>query len=190
MLLPENNTNPKILQDLRLGDPIQGEGPRTSLFGSDPKSGKKKLPQLEKTEHLWGKYKEYNDVINEHIPYVDKFMPRDNHMLIRCFKFEEDQTTESGLIIQNDVEWHESAGGQMKMRTSVNPYQKRAVVVKKGFLNTDNDFHNSLKEGTIVTLSTSKLDSGKFDTEPYKKGSKDLGYFLVHVGLVTGIEVQ
>jgi len=181
---------PTISHDLRLGDPIIGPGPKTTLFGGDKKKEDKSLPTLEKTIHKWEKYKEYNKSINTHSEYIDKFIPRDNHILIRCFKYEEDNTTEGGLLLQNDVEWHETAGGQMKMRTSANAYQKRAVIVKKGFLNSDNDFHNQLGEGTIVILSTNKLESGKFDTEPYKKGSHDNGYFLVHIGLVSGIEIQ
>lgn len=182
-------TNSKILHDLKLGDPVIGEGPKKSIFGSD-KNVDKKLPILEKANHSWDLYKKYNEDIFSHPNYVNNFIPRDTHVLIKCFKFESDNTTESGLILQNDVEWYETPGGQKKMRTSTNPFQKRAIVVKKGYLNKDNEFYNNLSEGTIITLSTNKLDNAKFDLEPEKKGNNNTGYFLIHVGLITGIETN
>ena len=170
--------------------PIKGDAPKRRIIGSDYKKEEElnELPQIEKVDHKWDKYIEYNKEINVHPEYISKFTPKDNHVLIRCFKYESDETTEGGLILGNDYEWVKTDGGQMKMRTSTNPYQKRAIIVKSGYLPGDNEFYAKLIPNTIVVLSTNKLDSGKFDTEPSKKGSKDLGYFLVHVGLINGIE--
>jgi hypothetical protein len=192
--MKKENTQPKILHDLKLGEPIKGDLPKTRIIGGDYSSENvnekelSTLPQIQKKEHVWEAYQEYNKNILDHPEYVNEFVPRDNHLLIRCFKFEEEETTEGGIIMNNDVEWVETPGGQMVMKTSANPYQKRGVVVKKGFLPKGNEFFSSLNEGSIVILSTNKLDSSKFDTEPSKKGSKDLGYFFIHVGLVQGIE--
>lgn len=186
----KSNTNPKILHDLKLGQPLKGALPPTRIIGSDTKKDNlSKLPKLEKAVHHWDKYIEYNKEINTHPDYVNHFTPRDNHILIKCYKYESDASTETGIILNNDNEWYETPGGQMKMKTSTNPYQKRAVIVKKGFL-PENEFYKLLEEGATVTLSTNKLTSSEFDMEPEKKGKLDLGYFLVHVGVITGIETK
>jgi hypothetical protein len=129
---------------------------------------------------------QYNKAITDFNPYFDNFKVKDNHAIIRVFKQEEDQKTDSGIILNNDVEWYETPGGQMKVRQSQNFYQTKAVIVKTGYLG-DSEFYSELTPKTIVRLSTNKLGP-EFDTSPETKGIIKEGYFLVHVGIIVGIE--
>jgi len=130
----------------------------------------------------------YNDAILDHVEYVKCFVPRDNHVLIRVFKYEAEATSASGLILDNDVEWFSSEGGQMKVRRSENFYQTRAVVCRIGHIaDVGPTLASKLEEGDIIRLSTNKLGE-EFDTIPTKKGTKKEGYFLIHVGIIAGTE--
>ena len=87
------------------------------------------------------------------------------------------------------MEFTKDSTGQIKGRRSINPYQLRGVIVKMGHMEHSNAFNSMLEEGTIVRTLSNKLGK-EFDTEPTTKGTNELGYFLVHVGQVCGIEKQ
>jgi hypothetical protein len=162
--------------------------------------GKKKEPEViksdlaknivfEKTDVDYESNLKYNeDILNFH-PYMANFMPRENHVVVRLFKQESDATTEGGLILGNDIEWYETQGGQMKVRNSQNFYQTRGVVVRVGFCAGDERYVSLIKPNAIVRVATNKLGE-EFDVEPWTKGITKDGYFMIHVGVISGIELN
>jgi hypothetical protein len=172
-----------------------------SLKWSSPKTSMNKHPEgkkeaahtsrpmitVEDREHNVDEYSEYNENINNHCEYIQKFTPRDNHALVRLFKYEDFAKTDGGIIIDNDTEFIKDSTGQMIARRSNNPYQYRGVIVKMGHVDSANNFHSKLIPGTIVRTLSNKLGS-EFDTDPYTKGVDEQGYFLVHIGQFCGIE--
>lgn len=142
---------------------------------------------FEKSNADYDAHKEYNKNIKDFDPYFESFKVKDNHMIVRVFKQEADEKSSQGIILNNDVEWYETPGGQMKVRQSQNFYQTKAVVVTAGDLG-ESDFNKSLVPGTIVRLSTNKLGV-EFDTTPETKGKVNKGYFLIHAATIIGIEL-
>jgi len=152
-------------------------------------SNKRPMITVEDADHNVDEYKEYNNNINKHCKYVDKFIPRDNHALVRLYKYEEFAKSDKGIILDNDMEFIKDSAGQVKARRSSNPYQFRAVVVTMGHVEKPNKFHKKLIKGTIVRTLSNKLGK-EFDTDPYTKGVNEQGYFLVHIGQFCGIELN
>ena len=147
----------------------------------------KTLPKIVDAEHDVDEYKEYNDNIEVHGEYITKFTPRDNHALVRLFKYEEFAKSDKGIILDNDMDFTKDVTGQIVARRSVNPYQSRGVIVKTGHIENPNTFQSKIIPGTIVRTLSNKLGN-EFDTDPYTKGVNELGYFLVHLGQFCGIE--
>jgi hypothetical protein len=139
------------------------------------------------TQHDTNEYIEYNKNINNHPEYLNKFIVRDNHVIVRLFKYEEFAVSDGGIIIDNATEFMTDSTGQIKARRDANPYQFRGVIVNVGHLGTDNPFLSKLVPGTVVRTLSNKLGN-EFDTEPTTKGTQDNGYFLIHVGQICGIE--
>lgn len=139
------------------------------------------------TEHDTNEYIEYNKTINEHSKYVDIFVPRDNHALVRLFKYEEFAKSEGGIILDNATQFMTDSAGQVTARRDANPYQFRGVIVKMGHIDNPNQFNQLLVPGCIVRTLSNKLGN-EFDIDPSTKGVNDNGYFLIHVGQICGVE--
>ncbi len=129
----------------------------------------------------------HNLTINEHPEYLSNFMVRDAHAIIKLFKYEDFATSDGGIIIDNDMEFTADSTGQIKGRRSVIAYQARGIIVSVGDIDNPNKFQQRLKPGTVVRLLSNNLGK-EFDTEPQTKGTNNLGYFLVHLGQICGVE--
>lgn len=166
--------------------------PNNKIIGSKPvKSNKVKsqnieieLEREEKTDFT--KEIEYNKNINTHPDFINNLMVKDNHVLIKLFKFEKPSTSTGGIILE-DTELYQTEGGRTKARVKINPYQKRGVVVKTGFSESVSDFSKALNTpGTVVHVPTNEFK--EFHIDKTKKMSDREGYFLVHLGVIEVIE--
>lgn len=155
--------------------------------------GKKGTPNSEKTamqmvapiEFNYEKHIEYNESINEHDTIIGNLVFRDNHVLLRYFKFEKDSKTEGGIITE-DIEYMKTDGGQIKGRINQIPFQKRAVVVKSGKFTQSSKFLDSLTPGTIVHLAGNNY--AEFHIDKTKKVDVGHGYILLHSAGIEAIE--
>lgn len=150
-------------------------------------TSKKPFIEVLDAEHDTNEYIEYNKNINEHPEYVEKFIPRDNHALVRLFKYEEFAKSEGGIILDNALQFSADSTGQIQARRDVIPYQFRGIIVKMGHIDNPNAFNQKLVPGCIVRTLSNKLGN-EFDIDPSTKGVNDNGYFLIHVGQICGIE--
>lgn len=133
------------------------------------------------------KNREYNDNILSVPAYLSNLTFKDNHALVRLYKWEKEMTSKGGIIL-HESEWHQTAGGQMKSRIDQTPYQKRGVIVALGnILDSSSTFYAKLKRGMTVLLETNKLGK-EFDTKPTRQGIELNGFFLVHISRITAIE--
>lgn len=160
--------------------------PRKGIIGGSKPEAKEAVEKRSDSFNV-KEHEQFNRNIFSHPKYVENFVPRDNHVLVRLLKLTENKTSDGGLILE-DYEFMETAGGQMKSRISQNPYQSRGIVVKCGHLNEPNEFQKEIQEvGKVIRIQSPRLGP-EFDLEPQKKGLRAKGYYLIHVGIIIGIE--
>ena len=156
------------------------------LVGSKPKEEKPKIDLMEPAPVNYDSNKEYNQDILTTVPeHLMNLVIRDNFVLVRLFKYESEFKTEGGLIIE-DFEFMQTEAGQVKARMATNPYQKRAVVINRGHVNMESEFYKKLMFGTIIHLSTNKLEAFKVYKD--KRGEDNQGFALINVGAIEAIE--
>ena len=158
------------------------------IIGSkkNKKKGSPLIEGVDVEEVRYSEFKAYNDNINIHHENIDTLVMRDNYVLIRLFKFEEDTKTEGGIIV-DDVQTYKTEGGQIRARTKTVPYQKRGVIVMKGLNLGNSEFEKLLVPGTIVHVPSNELRPYHLDRTK-RVADISLGYFAVHVATLDAIE--
>lgn len=131
--------------------------------------------------------KEYNRTINDHSDLVTNLAIRDNYILVRLFKYEQESLSEGGIIME-DLEGYMTEGGQARARIKATPYSRRGVIVKVGHVPYSDAWVKLLEPGAVVHLPENKLK--EFHVDKSKKVDQGHGYFMVNAATIEAIETN
>lgn len=153
---------------------------------TQPKQVKPQIEVDEPEVRDFSAAQEYNKNIYNIDEKVESLVIKDNHVLVKLFKYDKETKSEGGILLQ-DTELYTTAGGQMRAKVKQNVYQKRGIVVKVGCLGDMSDYKEMLIRNTIVHLPTSDLK--EFHIDKTLEIPENLGYFLVHVNVIEALEI-
>jgi hypothetical protein len=139
------------------------------------------------TEYNYEDHRKYNEAINDHSELVTNLAIRDNYILVRLFKYDQESFSEGGIILE-DTELYATAGGQARARIKQTPYQRRGIVVTKGHMNCSDYWNELLVPGAVIHLPENKLKEHHVDKS--KKTDIGHGYFMINAATIEAIELN
>ena len=128
----------------------------------------------------------YNANINEHSDLVTNLAIRDNYVLVRLFKYDQDSISAGGIILE-DIETYATAQGQVKAKIRDIQYQRRGVVVKSGHMACSEDWAKLLQPGAIIHIPDNKLKEHHVDKR--MKTDNKHGYFMINIATIEAVEL-
>jgi hypothetical protein len=131
--------------------------------------------------------KEYNKNIHTHPEHVTNLAIRDNYLLVRLYKYDQESMSEGGIILE-DTEVYATHGGQMRARVKQNPYQRRGIIVKSGKLNYSEEWSDLMQPGAVIHIPDNKLKEHHVDKT--KKTDIGHGYFMINAATVEAVELD
>ncbi len=153
--------------------------PSDKIIGSNPKT-------VEVKAKSYDEEKAYNADINHHSEIISRLRLKDNYVMIRMFKYEQDPISAGGIILK-DMENAVTEGGRKTANLVNNPWQSRGIVVLLADnLKEDKGFAGSIKVGDIVHHSAKALYG--FHLDKSVEVDNTHGYFLVHVSVIDCVE--
>jgi len=132
-------------------------------------------------------HKEYNSNINNHSELVENLAIRDNYLLVRLFKYEQESLSQGGIIME-DLEAYITDGGQARAKVKNTPYSRRGVIVKAGHTPYSEEWVSLLKPGNIIHLPENKLK--EFHVDKSKKVDTGHGYFMINAATIEAVELD
>lgn len=129
---------------------------------------------------------EYNSKINDHSELVTNLAIRDNYVLVRLFKYDQESISTGGIILE-DIETYTTAQGQMKAKVRDISYQRRGIIVKAGHMMCSAEWSDLLKPGAIVHIPDNKLKEHHVDKR--MKTDNKHGYFMINIATIEAVEL-
>jgi len=154
--------------------------PSTNIIGSKPKP-------IEVKAKAYTEEKEYNKNINVHPEIISRLRLKDNFVMLRLFKYEQDPVSEGGIILK-EMENAVTEGGRKTSNIVNNPWQNRGIVVLVAEnLKDEKGLVSTLKAGDVIHHSAKVLYG--FSVDKSIEVDNNHGYYLVHSSVIDCVEL-